>query len=106
MRGNAPASQVNQCTIPAMTVRRAATRAAALASTGWHRPRAHADHSFGCGTADRADRPILATDRRISLVKRCGAKMQCVTKVLGLRTLPDLAQADDHRAKAPERISR
>jgi hypothetical protein len=45
-------------------------------------------------------------ERRISLVKRCGAKMQCVTKVLGLRTLPDLAQADDHRAKAPERISR
>jgi hypothetical protein len=26
----------------------------ALASAGWPRPRAHADHSFGCGTADRA----------------------------------------------------
>jgi len=33
-------------------------------------------------------------------------KIQCVTKVLRLRTLPDLAQAGDHRAKAPERISR
>src|SRR5208282_2382944 len=59
----APASRPSGCTVPAVTVRRAATTAMALASAGWPRPRAHADHSFGCGTADRADRPSLATGK-------------------------------------------
>ena len=69
--GSGPGLQAIRCTVPAVTVRQAATTAMALASAGWPRPRAHPDHSFGCGTADHADRPSLATDNR-----RLGARYQ------------------------------
>lgn len=85
MPGNGPGLQAIRCTVPAVTVRRAATTAMALASTGWPRPRAHADHSFGCGTADRADRPSLATDRRVFARARLNRGSACVR---GSQTMP------------------